>query len=1009
MRESVAHHHDFDDERRLILHERSPINPKSIYATAKVAADFLTMNYHDAYGVPGVVTRMFNNYGPRQNPRYVTGHDHHAGARARARSSSARSTRCATSASAPTACAATSRSPRTASPATSTSTARARTSRWPTGPALILRIGEEHGYWPAGARDRHDRRRASGPGASDVMALRVGYEKLNRETGWSRKVSWEEGVAPHDRVVRGQPRELDRPRRLADATRRRQSRAPPREGARHRRRRLPRLAPRRAAARRAATSRSSRAARDYDLTGWDDAERLFAEARPELVFHLAAEVGGIGANRANPGRYWYANLMMGAHVLEHRRAARRREARRRSGRSARTRSSRRCRSARTTSGTATRRRRTRPTASRRRRCSSARRPTASSTASNAIYLLPVNLYGPARQLRPRDLARDPGADPQDARGAGARRAEVVLWGDGSPTREFLYVEDCGRGDRARGRALRRAPSRSTSAPASRSRSASSPRLIAELTGFEGEIVWDTSKPNGQPRRSLDASRAERALRLPGAHAAPRRARAHDRLVPGARPGACRRLGPPPESSRARPGGSPSRACSRARRSRSRSARSSSSSGLAVARVRAHGPAQRLALLPGRRPALVLHDRLVARARRPAARRRRLRLAVRCSLPIAARRGAEVPRRAAGDRASERARAAAGALLAVYALGARIGGRAVGLVAAALWVVAPVGRDPALRPGLPREVRRAVPAAGDSASPAWPTFPSTVALLGRPRSSTAARSSADDASAGAAAGLAAGLAVGDQAVGRGRAPGASRSRAALARRWRSRLGGVRARARRSSPSSCGRRRGVGLPACVRARAAGAASPREAILGAGRTSTSTGASPSSAQLERDLRGEFFSVRLLELARRSPGSSRSRGDRSAEATLLGGWFASSSLVRAGSPLSTVDSGSFFRYADAGVSGVLRARRVRCLLLVPTLGTALARRRAPPSTRAVLDRRSSRRSPSRFAGRAGALVARRSPLASAGRRSACDRGAADRSRSSTTSSADPRRTVAA
>src|SRR5829696_1029863 len=72
-RESVAHHHDFDEAGSLILHERSPINPKSIYATAKVAADFLTMNYHDAYGIPGVVTRMFNNYGPRQNPRYVTG------------------------------------------------------------------------------------------------------------------------------------------------------------------------------------------------------------------------------------------------------------------------------------------------------------------------------------------------------------------------------------------------------------------------------------------------------------------------------------------------------------------------------------------------------------------------------------------------------------------------------------------------------------------------------------------------------------------------------------------------------------------------------------------------------------------------------------------------------------------------------------------------------------------------------------------------------------------------
>ena len=73
VRESVSDHHDFDDDGGLILHERSPINPKSIYATAKVAADFLTMNYHDAFGVPGVVTRMFNNYGPRQNPRYVTG------------------------------------------------------------------------------------------------------------------------------------------------------------------------------------------------------------------------------------------------------------------------------------------------------------------------------------------------------------------------------------------------------------------------------------------------------------------------------------------------------------------------------------------------------------------------------------------------------------------------------------------------------------------------------------------------------------------------------------------------------------------------------------------------------------------------------------------------------------------------------------------------------------------------------------------------------------------------
>src|SRR5207253_4534993 len=73
VREAFTDQHDFDPDGGVVFHERSPINPKSVYATSKVAADFLTMNYYDAYGVPGVVTRMFNNYGPRQNPRYVTG------------------------------------------------------------------------------------------------------------------------------------------------------------------------------------------------------------------------------------------------------------------------------------------------------------------------------------------------------------------------------------------------------------------------------------------------------------------------------------------------------------------------------------------------------------------------------------------------------------------------------------------------------------------------------------------------------------------------------------------------------------------------------------------------------------------------------------------------------------------------------------------------------------------------------------------------------------------------
>ena len=73
VKDEMAAKHEFDDNDRVLLSERSPVNPTSIYATSKLAADFLTMNYHDAYDVPTVTTRMFNNYGPRQNPRYITG------------------------------------------------------------------------------------------------------------------------------------------------------------------------------------------------------------------------------------------------------------------------------------------------------------------------------------------------------------------------------------------------------------------------------------------------------------------------------------------------------------------------------------------------------------------------------------------------------------------------------------------------------------------------------------------------------------------------------------------------------------------------------------------------------------------------------------------------------------------------------------------------------------------------------------------------------------------------
>jgi dTDP-glucose 4,6-dehydratase len=190
--EHVAHHHDFDDAGSLILHERSPINPKSIYATAKVAADFLTMNYHDAYGIPGVVTRMFNNYGPRQNPRYVTGTIiTQALSRPEVELGALEPLRdfcfCTDGVRGHLTVAA------QGLPGDVYVYGQGENISMADWSDLILRTGIEHGFW---ADDRHvvTTERRLRPGTTDVMALRVGYEKLNAQTGWEPKISWEEGV-----------------------------------------------------------------------------------------------------------------------------------------------------------------------------------------------------------------------------------------------------------------------------------------------------------------------------------------------------------------------------------------------------------------------------------------------------------------------------------------------------------------------------------------------------------------------------------------------------------------------------------------------------------------------------------------------------------------------------------------------------------------------------------------------------------------------------------------------
>jgi GDP-L-fucose synthase len=240
---------------------------------------------------------------------------------------------------------------------------------------------------------------------------------------------------------------------------------------------------------------------DYDLTHEREAVRLFDDSEPELVFHLAAEVGGIGANRANPGRYWYANLQMGVNVLEQSRLHEVRKL--------------------VIAGTVCGYPKFAPVPFRESQFwdgfpeeTNAPYGIAKKTilvgaqgyreqfGLNSIFLLPTNLYGPRDNF---DLETSH-VIPALIRKMIESPEEIVLWGDGSPTREYLFVDDCVEGfllaaERYDG------PdpvNLGTGVETSIRRTA---ELVAEVVGFDGRIVWDTSMPNGQPRRSLDASRA----------------------------------------------------------------------------------------------------------------------------------------------------------------------------------------------------------------------------------------------------------------------------------------------------------------------------------------------------------------------------------------------------------------------------------------------------------------------------------------------------------------------
>ena len=249
--------------------------------------------------------------------------------------------------------------------------------------------------------------------------------------------------------------------------------------------------------------------KDFDLTREAAADRLYHDLKPQAVIHLAAAVGGIAANRDNPGRFFYANLAMGMHLIE---GARRyglkkfvqagticaypklaavpfNEADLWNGYPEETNAA---------YGIAKKALLV--------MCQAYRQQY----ELNSIYLLPVNLYGPGDNF---DLHSSHVIPALIRKCVEARRRgdeEMTAWGTGSATREFLYVDDCAE---AIVLALEKydSPEPMNLGSGVELSIHELTLVIARLTGFTGRIAWDTSKPDGQPRRRLDVSRAEHEL------------------------------------------------------------------------------------------------------------------------------------------------------------------------------------------------------------------------------------------------------------------------------------------------------------------------------------------------------------------------------------------------------------------------------------------------------------------------------------------------------------------
>jgi GDP-L-fucose synthase len=246
--------------------------------------------------------------------------------------------------------------------------------------------------------------------------------------------------------------------------------------------------------------------KEFDLRDRDAIIRLYREVQPQIVIHLAAVVGGIGANRSNPGRFFYDNAIMGIQLMEHARQAGVekfvavgtvcaypkftpvpfKEDELWNGYPEETNA---------------------PYGLAKKMMLVQAQAYRAQYGFNAIYLLPVNLYGPRDNFDLECSHVIPAIIRKcvEAKKTGSRK--IVLWGDGSPTREFLYVEDAAEG------LVLAAEHYNDDQPVNLGSGeeiaiADVAEMISAELGFTGQIVWDTTKPNGQPRRCLDVSRAK---------------------------------------------------------------------------------------------------------------------------------------------------------------------------------------------------------------------------------------------------------------------------------------------------------------------------------------------------------------------------------------------------------------------------------------------------------------------------------------------------------------------